>query len=155
MQSKGALRTYTLPASSFDRIRAPHVAVGAVGARKLKSSYQAKDVLAVLLAWLLICFQNLHMYIISWETSVIYLDFVFLQITNPLILNQREFCFMLKLHYILFLSFWHTILHHWHPKSHLTQLKDWSESHLQEKNIMNDWLRLKNLDSRFRNELHL
>lgn len=39
MQSKGGLRMHSLPASSFDGYRAPHVAVGAVGAGKLRSSY--------------------------------------------------------------------------------------------------------------------
>ena len=65
---------------------------------------QAKDVLSILLAWLLFCFQKLQMYIISWETIIIYLDygFIFLHTTKSIILNQQEFCFTLKLHYNAF-----------------------------------------------------
>jgi len=42
MQSKDVLRMHGLPASSFDGYRAPHVAVGALGAvraKKMRSSY--------------------------------------------------------------------------------------------------------------------
>lgn len=71
MQDKAALSMHSLPTSSFGGDSAPQQMQELQELQELQqlghsvAVIQAKDVLTILLVWLLIYFQNLQMYVIS------------------------------------------------------------------------------------------